>query len=363
MNALLLSALLFAHASPGLGDFDLSHQALRDKFLAEARGASGAITSDPVAGDFIDSVYLPGEGRGVVILISGIHGVELPAGDFIQRHVLASCRPRKAGLLIVHGMNPWGAKNGRRVNEQNVDLNRNCFDQRKPGFPGATIRNPDYEHYRVLLENPLSSFELALHGVFERAAIRRSLSGQYESPTGIYYGGATVQPECRIVQERMSAVVDRAENVLLLDLHTGLGDRGIAQIMLDGDVTAREKKLVNETLFPRLECRGVCEVQEASSYDFATHGDLTQWIYDAYPGKRERDLVVSATLEIGTEGALSVLPGLVNENVCHRDGCVDQARHASELRRLFTPTDKPWRAQVVRAAQQVCRAIERFDRL
>lgn len=363
MNALLLAALLFAHASPELGDMDLPHQVLREKFLAAARDAGGAIASDPIDDEFIDSVYLPGQGRGVVILISGIHGVELPAGAFIQRHVLATCRPRQVGLLLVHGMNPHGAKNGRRVNAQNVDLNRNCFDHRQPGFPGATIRNPDYENYRRLLENPLTSWELALHGVFGRAAIRRALSGQYGSPTGIYYGGAAVAPECRAVQERLTAVVEGADDVLLLDLHTGLGDRGIAQLMLDGAVTAREKKVVSELLFPKLECRGVCEVQEAGSYQFATHGDITQWIYEKYPGKRERDLVVAATLEIGTEGALSVLPGLVNENICHRDGCADRARHADELRRLFTPTDQAWRVQVVRAAQQVCRAIARFDRL
>ena len=80
----------------------------------------------------VDSLYLPaqGEKRQLVVLVSGVHGMEGFAGSAIQRMFLAELAGKvdrqTTGYLLVHSMNPYGMKHGRRATEANVNLNRNC---------------------------------------------------------------------------------------------------------------------------------------------------------------------------------------------------------------------------------------------
>src|SRR6185369_16198242 len=100
-------------------------------------------------------------------------------------------------FLVIHVMNPYGARNGRRFNENNVDLNRNSFDPNVP-FPGASIENPEYEALRSVVENRMSVVDFVKAGVVHgEAEMTKALSGQYEYPKGIYYGGSEVQPEVK----------------------------------------------------------------------------------------------------------------------------------------------------------------------
>src|SRR5688572_10663129 len=61
------------------------------------------------------------------VAVSGIHGVEGFAGNAIQCALLSSVLRRldleRSGVLLVHGLNPFGMHHLRRVNAANVDLN------------------------------------------------------------------------------------------------------------------------------------------------------------------------------------------------------------------------------------------------
>src|SRR6185369_3728535 len=74
---------------------------------------------------------------------SGLHGVEGFAGSAIQLQLLESppSIPNDAALLVVHILNPYGMSWLRRVNENNVDLNRNFrVDESYQGAPAAYAR-------------------------------------------------------------------------------------------------------------------------------------------------------------------------------------------------------------------------------
>lgn len=66
----------------------------------------------------------PSDARRVLLYTSGLHGVEGFGGGAAQLEALTLERGEEA-ILFVHALNPWGWANLRRVNEANVDLNRN----------------------------------------------------------------------------------------------------------------------------------------------------------------------------------------------------------------------------------------------
>jgi hypothetical protein len=295
----------------------------------------------------------------------------------------------ETALLVIHVMNPSGAKYGRRFNGGNVDLNRNFFDARTnagAAFEGRSIVNSEYRELRHLFEGGRISFVDIVaawlrHG---SAKMTKALSGQYEFPQGIYYGGAEVEREGVAVQDLLLRIAAPFKNVAIIDMHTGLGKEGINQIMnnpLEAGASAeaasafdREVKLLT-AMFPPEQCADLCEVQLASrpgdpadqpgTQSFVTTGDFTQWIYKALPEKRTAGTVLSVTSEIGTTSSRKVLEGLVDENYCHheRASCgEDQYRADVErLRGLFNPSSPRWKDKVVRSARQMCTALGRFS--
>ena len=86
------------------------------------------------------------------MLTSGTHGIEGYCGSgcqvgLLRDHAfLEAVRLARIAVLFVHAVNPHGFSHGRRVNEDNVDLNRNFRDFGKP-LP----QSPDYAEVHPLL--------------------------------------------------------------------------------------------------------------------------------------------------------------------------------------------------------------------
>ena len=328
----------------------------------------------------IDYLYIPPskENRNLVILNSGIHGVEAPAGVFLQHQVLKNWlkdsggfNGEKTGLLIIHVMNPHGAIFGRRYNRDNIDLNRNCFDHRlseKNGFPGLAIRNKEYEELKNFLNSRLSTFDIVMKGVFKgKNALAKSLGGQYHDPKGINFGGQKVASECVRVQDLMRRKIEPYTNVAILDIHTGLGKKGIHQVLLRPHILPKELALV-KMLFPPRECKNLCEIQQAHEQDYQTTGDFTQWVYQNFPQKRAEGVIISVTSEIGTKSGITVLKRLVNENYCYGNpqDCSprEMARETAKLRKVFTLSeDHYWVHQVNKIGVQFWTMLKRFSQM
>lgn len=123
-----------------LSFFSDDYAAARSAFLSAATAADAELTSHvlPVIGRpgreprgeslVTDVAWLgPRSAESVLMLVSGTHGIEGYAGSACQVSLLATGLPRdaKTATLLVHALNPYGFARGRRVNEDNVDLNRN----------------------------------------------------------------------------------------------------------------------------------------------------------------------------------------------------------------------------------------------
>src|SRR6202008_842025 len=68
----------------------------------------------------------PADASKMLIVLSGVHGVEGFCGSAIQTGLLGEGAPMPAGtaVLHVHAINPYGFSHLRRVTQENVDLNR-----------------------------------------------------------------------------------------------------------------------------------------------------------------------------------------------------------------------------------------------
>ncbi len=134
-----------------------TYQTSRRRFLAAANetGADVATHLHPLRG--IDGEELaidvasigPDDAESVLLIVSGTHGVEGFTGSALQHHWLeqhAAARPAQLRVVLVHALNPYGFAWVRRVNEDNVDLNRNFVDWSQP--PPA---NEDYGALAQLL--------------------------------------------------------------------------------------------------------------------------------------------------------------------------------------------------------------------
>ena len=66
----------------------------------------------------------------VLVVVSGVHGVEGGAGSAIQSDFLSRYRrlPADVGVVLVHALNPWGFAWASRNDDEGIDVNRNFVD-------------------------------------------------------------------------------------------------------------------------------------------------------------------------------------------------------------------------------------------
>src|SRR3569833_1602780 len=230
----------------------------RRRFLALGAAAGAAMLSFPAPQDrigapplFTDTALLDAESAATLVVIaSGTHGVEGYAGAACQfRFLQAYARDFAASgiaFLLVHAVNPWGYAHDSRATEEGIDLNRNFVAFPRPADEDA---GSGYSRFhRLLVENyrpfprglrgsmggMLNELRLLSHGM--SAGRRRLLqqavtAGQHAYPHGLFYGGHAPAKSRKAWEEIMHALVAPYPVALLLDLHTGLGKRGCAELM------------------------------------------------------------------------------------------------------------------------------------
>ncbi|MBI2100911.1 MAG: DUF2817 domain-containing protein [Candidatus Vogelbacteria bacterium] len=300
------------------------------------------------------------EAPKIIMVISGTHGVEGPAGydlqfDLLQKRVHEQL-PKDVGLVFVVALNPWGWAHGRRTDKNNVDLNRNGWSTLPPILPALdseinALVNPeqcDEEWYRELtgwLTNPEKCKHL-------RAQV---FYGQYDNPRGIFYGGQEKSWSLKSLQWYCYYhLKDPCRHLAILDIHTGLGEWG--EIILISSARPDDQKLQERIrswfglapVFPNL---GQTEIVNVVS------SDLLSFVARCLP-KTE---VTALACGIGTKPFEQGFPVFVAENWTHQhqpaDGtvwlkteCSTTKEGQRQFRNLFYPPnsgfedDRNWSA-------------------
>jgi len=224
-------------------DFSADYAEARGKFLAAAAAAGVPVQSyrNPAPGPggqplCTDVARLgPANAEKVVIVASSTHGVEGFAGSPAQIAWLRAKRPLppRVGMVLVHAINPYGFAWLSRVNEDNIDINRNFIDHgnRHPANPlydavAAAVLPAEWDRPAAAsLEAALGALAKS-HGPM---APLQAFSGQYDHPDGVFYGGRQPCWSNRTLAEIVRQHLPQAKLVAYIDMHTGLGPYGYGE--------------------------------------------------------------------------------------------------------------------------------------
>ncbi|HEX6958060.1 MAG TPA: M14 family metallopeptidase [Ferrovibrio sp.] len=229
--------------------FSPDYATARRKFLKAAKAAGAAIESIPhplkgIAGEdlFTDLAWLgPRDASAVLVTVSGTHGIEGYYGSGCQVGWLsdghAAQLPAGTAMLLIHASNPYGFSWGRRVNEDNMDINRNFIDFGTSAPPA----NPAYAEVHGWLVPDDWSGEVAAgiqrriaayyDKVGARAATAAIVGGQHSHPDGVFYGGTAPCWSHRTVKAIAETYLRQAARICVLDFHTGLGPFGYSEMI------------------------------------------------------------------------------------------------------------------------------------
>lgn len=326
----------------------------------------------------IDTAYADFHQPRLLILQSGIHGVEAYAGAAVQRMVFARhlARLRASGfdVLMIHALNPYGFKYGRRVDGNNVDLNRNFAPPAQAGFyrrvnqayrdaPGLTLRTGPVAS--VALDSAriaaATLWAAAWHGFSVGFIGNASHAGQYETPRDFDYGGQAPAQQTAFWQDVVRPLMQaHAGDIYVLDMHTGLGAANVLTLY-SGNAwpaarEARLRQLVADT------GDGGIRMQSPRESPYQDSGDMI----DFAPALLADGRVTAITVEWGTIGEdvvaqLRSNARMVLENQAHFYGCVDDAVCAAvraNFLAMFNPDSDAFRAGVLREADALLTQLE-----
>ncbi|HEY8156583.1 MAG TPA: M14 family metallopeptidase [Myxococcota bacterium] len=347
--------------------FSRSYSEARTAFLETSAKSGGALSSirHPLRGPdgaplFLDAArFGSAHARRVLFVASGTHGIEGFCGSGIQGFLLgdglAGRLSRDVALVLVHAVNPWGFAWLRRVNEDNVDLNRNFLDHTAP-YP----ENPEYDAlYDVV--NPakldaeaVAATHAALRALAQErgsAAVYRALSGgQYAHPRGVQFGGRAPTWSNRSLRELWARHAGDAELAVNIDLHSGLGPRGVGLVLQ----TARQDAL--DARLARAWWPEVIRAEPAQGSDAALVSGL---IGPAFVAAHAAG--VGVVLEFGTLEMAQVVEAVQADNWLHHHGRRDSEEGRATQRRMrdaFFLEEVDWEEQVcARALDVVERAL------
>ena len=320
---------------------------------------------DEEDGLYIDSFYLPSQGEqtNLIVLTTGVHGMEGYIGaamlDVFFGEVYPSVDTSDTGILVVANVNPYGMKYYRRYNENNVDLNRNFILDWENFDLASNTEYPKVDSFLGPTGKIGNGFwhEVGFYLSLGKTAITEGadtisdalLTGQYEYPQGVYYGGTGDQASTVYLKNVFSQCLDSEyENIVHIDLHSGYGPR------------------YNMVIFNSVyETMNEAQSREAFGYDniiaydsesfYATTGDTTDFFYRLADQKQSRAELFSTCFEFGTIGdaffdTILSLKYTVDENRNHWYP-TDNATTAEIIRQnymeLFYPTETAWRKKTV----------------
>jgi len=308
----------------------------------------------------------PEDASQVVIIASGLHGVELPAGSLLQQIWLSQMKQiPDTRFVFVHALNPHGAHFGMRtdwcINGQgNIDPARNFVD-----FKIATntvnadiamaVSEADLSIFgaiRMWAKLLYSAFIIQGKTEFKKGFVR----GQYSDPNIPYYGGASPSLS-RLTWDEIIGNYVFAKNVKKiwhLDCHTGDGPFGLLQLYInnhEGDHVYKDACQLAPTE----------RIQMTEKYFANVCGDIVDyWSQLRTKNGYEDVLVTPITLEFGTSSAkiegIDVLNAILTRSILHRkfdDNHPNAPKIIQRMHDAFAPRHPQWRKRVETQAQEI----------
>jgi hypothetical protein len=288
----------------------------------------------------------PASPRQLLVILSGMHGVELTAGSALQANWLtsrgATAIPADMALLFVHAVNALGCWQQRRMTDGNVDICRNFVD--------FTTERPENPFYSALEDsiNGLpddASADAFLERYIQRegpaAMIAGVMGGQYSDPQGFSYGGSGRTWSAEILSTILQSEAAGPEVVAVMDVHTGVGAKGVMTpiCLQTGEAAIRARTWLGPgTMLPQVNRKDEESLHPASGHPTAEYERI-------FAGRSITSLIV----EFGTLPPTETLPVLLREHRLTRRGASTAELKAVRdlLWQQHAPSDSEWQQSVL----------------
>lgn len=324
----------------------------------------------------IDYCYIPAQKnpKRLLVLTSAVHGVEGYTGSAVQQMFLTELTNKmnldEMGLLVIHGVNPFGFKHKRRFSENNVDLNRNCsadsnlYSTENEGYADL---NAFLNQVQPVSMSSLGNMFFQLHAIskilqYGMPSLRQAvLQGQYNFEKGVYFGGRQLEPMVADVGDLVQKTAASYEIVFNIDLHTGYGTNGILHLFPD-PLKDQTKKAKIEDIFSGNR------IDWGDTDDFYTvTGSFSSYLGQVIPDKYYLTMAFEfGTLDTHTTmGSIKALHHVMIENQGFWYGYKsekDEAEVKSRYLESYYPSSEAWRSKVIHDARKLLiQALGKFS--
>lgn len=343
-------------------NLDRRVDSLRSKGI-EVVKSEHAVNADE--GLYIDNILLPakGEHTNLIVLTTGVHGIEGYIGsvmlDVFFDEIYPTINTENTGVLVIANVNPYGMKNYRRYNENNVDLNRNFIEDWDSFDRASNTEYPKVVNFLQPKGKMGNAFwhevgfylSLAKEAVFNGADTISDalLTGQYEYAEGVYYGGNGDEASTTYLKgEFAKCLSGDYENIIHIDIHSGYGPRYNMVIFNSVQDTTTEAEAVEMFGYDYI-------IAQDSEEFYVTFGDTTDYFYRLARSMESDKELYSTCFEFGTIGdgffdSILSLKYTVDENRQHWYPTTNT--YTKEIVRnnymeLFYPTETAWRLKAI----------------
>lgn len=314
---------------------------------------------------YIDNIYLPskGEQTNLIVLTTGVHGIEGYIGsvmlDVFLMDIYPEINTENTGVLIVANVNPYGMKNYRRYNENNVDLNRNFIEDWNSFDRSSNKEYPKVDKFLQPEGAMGNAFwheaefyaKLAKEAIFTGADTISDalLTGQYEYPEGVYYGGNGDEISTTYLKGVFADCLDgEYENIIHIDIHSGYGPRYNMVIFNSVQDPTTEADAIDMYGYDYI-------IAQDSEEFYVTFGDTTDYFYRLAKSKNSDKELLSTCFEFGTIGdgffdSILSLKYTVDENRQHwypTSNPITAKVVRENYMELFYPTETQWRMKAI----------------
>lgn len=283
--------------------------------------------------------------RRVLLHSCGLHGIEGFAGSAIQLLLLGDLPPLPSdtALVLVHVLNPYGMAWLRRVNENNIDLNRNF--RVNGSFDGAPAAYGQLDRFLNPPSQPASDWYFAkatyLIMRFGMTALKQTVvGGQYEFPKGLFFGGKQLQEGPRRYERFLSERLGAVDKAIVIDVHTGIGKFAEDALLVESEDYFQLRDQFG---------RRVTALQPDQGPAYRIEGGLQSMIFRIFSNRP-----IFICQEFGTYSGMKVLHALREENRWHHYGAgtLDHATKRN-IKESFCPNDDAWRDAVLKRGREL----------
>ncbi len=346
----------------------------RDRFTALAEECGAHLESRPIEalgpqGESLSvdiASFTADTDENLIILTSGVHGVEGYIGACIQiqalQMILQEGLPERVGIIMIHAVNPWGFAHLRRVDNHNVDINRNFIidtDSAAVSPPYYATLNPVINLERTPsllgeLQYWFSACALIMRNRGVAKLFKTIAEGQFEFPQGVFFGGKHSVESCVLLQNLLIDLTKKSNRITILDLHSGLGASGTAMLIGNSNRVSPERTL--SWIRDHYEQTVYIDSNAGNAYN--AKRTFSQWCKHALGHKSYLFLCV----EIGTVNPLKLFSALRRENQAHHwadTNSLPYAQTKQTLLNVFAPESQKWRNKsVAQGLKILSRTIE-----